>query len=76
MSPTKTSAVGIIRSLWLVLLALVIWGATIMREESWAQIHAMRLVGWTVLAWVALRTPNGVPWFLLVLSRVSVGACS
>jgi len=63
---TKAPAGGLLQPLWLVLLALAIFGAAIMREASWGT-STLRLLGWTVLAWAALRVANGAPWFLLVL---------
>jgi len=62
----KASVAGFISNAWPALFALVVWvwGWTTGRGEfkpvGW-------LVGWLLLAWAALRWPNGAPAFLLVV---------
>jgi len=51
----------------MVLIALALWGVALLREDNW-QRTALRCVSWTLMAWAALRSPNGAPWFLFVLA--------
>jgi hypothetical protein len=62
----KTAMVGLVGPALLMLLALAIWVTGWMCEDSWRK-SAARILGWALLAWAALRLPNGVPWFLGVL---------
>ena len=51
---------------WPVLLALVAWIFGWLREGNFLKA-AFGILGWTLLAWAALRLPNGAPAFLAVL---------
>ncbi len=62
----KTSGWDLVGRAWPVLIALGLFVAGWLAEADWKK-HLARVFGWTVLAWAALRIPNGVPWFLGVL---------
>ena len=51
---------------WPALLALVVWGYVFLRERDWLRPVGV-LTGWTLLAWAALRWPNGAPMFFVLL---------
>lgn len=51
-------------SLVLALFAAVFWIAGWVREEKFLP----RILGWTFMVWAALRLPNGVPAFVLVIA--------
>jgi hypothetical protein len=51
---------------WPALLALVVWGWTFLRAEAGLRPVGLG-VGWTLLAWAALRWPNGMVAFLVVI---------
>ncbi len=57
---------GLAWRLWPVLAALAVWGYGWLQGESWRR-SAGSIAGWTLLAWAALRWPNGVPFFLGIL---------
>ena len=61
------SGFGFAGRAWPVLIALVLLVAGWLTEIDWKKSFA-KMLGWTFLAWGALRLPNGVPWFLCVLS--------
>jgi hypothetical protein len=48
---------------WPALVALAVWVYGWLHDKPWSAI-----TGWTLLAWAALRWPNGAPAFLLVLA--------
>ncbi len=52
---------------WPALLAIVLWFAAWGREGQ-ALKACLRLAGWTLLAWAAVRQPNGAPALLLVVA--------
>ena len=58
----KTSALGSIADAWPAILALAAFAYARMARQPWATI-----IGWTVLAWTALRCPNGAAALLIVL---------
>jgi len=62
----KAAAVGLRGATLLVLLALVIWIYGWLRAEDGAKFLAW-LLGWTLLAWAALRSPNGATWLLIIV---------
>jgi hypothetical protein len=51
---------------WPVLITLVAWAYGWLAKQSTRKLAA-RVFGWLILAWTALRTPNGAPAFLLIL---------
>ncbi len=62
----KTSGFSLVGSLWPGLIALLVWLASWLAEAAWKKSVA-QMLGWLFLAWAALRFPNGVPGFLVVL---------
>jgi hypothetical protein len=62
----KTSAVALAPHAWPVLLALAVWFFGWVRVDESTKAAA-RLLGWVLLAWAALRSPNGATWFVLVM---------
>ncbi|HYS14615.1 MAG TPA: hypothetical protein VEN28_14995, partial [Burkholderiaceae bacterium] len=58
----KASASGLAGYAWPALLALVVWIYGRLRAEDWLK-SGCRILGWTLLAWAALRLPNGAVWF-------------
>jgi hypothetical protein len=65
--PDKASTFVAAGSVWPALIALVVFVAGWLSEENWKK-SAAKLLGWTLLAWAALRLPNGASWFLSVLA--------
>lgn len=65
--PATEAGTGFFGYAWPVLLALVIWVVAWLREDQLAKA-ALGVVGWTLLAWAALRLPNGTPAFFLVIA--------
>jgi hypothetical protein len=61
-----TSTAGVKLSALLVVGALALFIAGFIASAGFTRSIAVAL-GWTLLAWAALRLPNGVPWFLAVL---------
>ncbi len=51
---------------WPALLALVVWGYAFIRASDWFRPVCV-VLGWTLLAWAALRWPNGAPILFLLL---------
>jgi hypothetical protein len=51
---------------WPALLALVVWGYTFLRLSDGFRPAGV-VFGWTLLAWAALRWPNGVPMFFVLV---------
>ncbi len=64
--PDKTTLIGFLGYAWPALFALVVWGYGWVTEKSWFRGVGW-LGGWALLAWAALRCPNGAPAFLVVL---------
>jgi hypothetical protein len=62
----RPSALDFIGCAWPALLAFALWGYGWVTERSWFR-SAGWLLGWTLLAWAALRCANGAVAFLLVL---------
>jgi hypothetical protein len=62
--PVNTSTFAFGGSLTLALLAVVVWFFGWMRDENFLT----RIFGWTLLAWAALRLPNGAPAFVAVVA--------
>jgi hypothetical protein len=52
---------------WPALLAIVVWLLAWVRHDKGAKA-ALAIAGWTLLAWAALRLPNGSPLFLTVIA--------
>jgi len=57
---------GYITLAWPVLLALGAWILAWSRDNKFSKA-AFAILGWTLLAWAALRLPNGVPAFFVVI---------
>jgi hypothetical protein len=62
----KPAWFGFVRYLWPVAIALAVWFYAWVSESSVRRIASF-VSGWTVLAWAALRVPNGAPGFFAVL---------
>ncbi|MCX8155315.1 MAG: hypothetical protein N3J91_02480 [Verrucomicrobiae bacterium] len=57
-----------LRNAWPAALALALWiFAAVKKWTDWKG-SAVRMAGWTLLAWGALRLPGGAPWFFGVLA--------
>ena len=65
--PDKTSAASLLGYAWPALLALVMWLYAFVTEKASLKYLA-RISGWLLMAWAALRTPNGAVAFLFVLA--------
>jgi hypothetical protein len=63
----KPSVLGFVRYAWPALLALAVWGFGWIRERPGSRTVG-RVLGWTLLAWAALRCPNGATIFLAVFA--------
>ena len=63
----KVSAVELTGPVLLALLALGIWIAGLISADRWRKSLA-QVLGWTLLAWAALRLPNGAGCFLGVVA--------
>ena len=61
-----TSTAGYKLSALMIVGSLALFVAGLIATAGFTRSIAMAL-GWTLLAWAALRLPNGVPWFLAVL---------
>jgi hypothetical protein len=64
--PQADAAHSSISRAWPALLALVAWIFAWSRDDKFSRA-AFRILGWTLLAWAALRLPNGAPAFLVVV---------
>ncbi|MDB6022524.1 MAG: hypothetical protein JWQ04_2381 [Pedosphaera sp.] len=64
--PVKASASSYFVFAWPVLLALLVWAYGAMKD-NFAAKSACGILSWTMLAWAALRWPNGALAFCLVL---------
>jgi hypothetical protein len=62
--PANTSTFAFGGSLTLAVSAIIVWIVAWVRDGNFA----LRILGWTLLAWAALRLPNGAPGFLAVLA--------
>ena len=62
--PANAPTFAFVKSLVLVLLAAAVWIFGWVREEKLLS----RILGWTLLAWAALRWPNGAPALLAVVA--------
>jgi len=62
----KVSTFRVVRGAWPIWVALAAWLAGWLSGTDWKKSFA-RILGWSFLAWAALRLPNGVPWFLSAL---------
>jgi hypothetical protein len=56
---------------WPALLALIVWFLAWRRDDKPARA-ILKIFGWTLLAWAALRLPNGAPVFLGVIAAFLV----
>ena len=63
----KTSVLDWVGLAWPVVLVLVAWAYAWLANKPWLSI-----VGWTFLAWAALRSPNGADAFLAVVAAFFV----
>lgn len=63
----KPSVLAFARCAWPALLALAVWGFGWMTDRPGSKALGW-IIGWTLLAWAALRCPNGAPFFLAVLA--------
>jgi hypothetical protein len=64
--PTEFTLTSFVLLAWPAVLALAAWAYAWLREDQ-ATKFAGKIVGWTLLAWMTLRWPNGVPAFCIVL---------
>jgi hypothetical protein len=64
--PDKPSVLGFVRYAWPALLALAVWVFGWITDRP-ASKTVGRILGWLLLAWAALRYPNGTTAFLAVL---------
>ncbi|MBI3881002.1 MAG: hypothetical protein HY301_13200 [Verrucomicrobia bacterium] len=62
----KPTTGGALRPAWPALLALLAWGFAWSRRDATLKALA-RAVGWTLVAWAALRSQNGAPAFVIVV---------
>jgi hypothetical protein len=58
----KTSAFSFVGYAWPALLALIVWAYGWLTDKRWLSV-----VGWTLVAWAALRWPNGATAFFGVV---------
>jgi hypothetical protein len=64
--PVAEAGTCSLRLAWPVVLAIVAWVFGWMRYEKISKAPFV-ILGWTLLAWAALRLPNGAPVFLVVV---------
>jgi len=64
--PDKPSVLGFVRYAWPALLALAVWVFSWI-TDSQSSKSVGRILGWLLLAWTALRSPNGATVFLALL---------
>lgn len=64
--PDRLTAGSVVARSWPVLLALAVWLYTLVTSRRWFKPVGL-VLGWTVLAWAALRWPQGAPAFIGVL---------
>jgi hypothetical protein len=62
----NASAMGSVLDAWPVLLALIVWVYGAARNEAVVKLVSW-ILGWTLVAWAALRWPNGAPAFFLIV---------
>lgn len=65
--PDKTTSAEVLADAWPILLALAVWVGGWLSQAS-AVKQVCRVAGWLVVAWTALRWPNGTPLFLGVVA--------
>ncbi len=63
----KTSVLALARCAWPALLALAVWGFGWISNRQGSKMLGW-IIGWTLLAWAALRCPNGATFFLAVFA--------
>jgi len=63
---TKFSVAEFLGYAWPALLAILVWGYGWITERQWFKSIGW-LIGWMVLVWASLRSPNGIPIFAGVL---------
>ncbi|MBN2508088.1 MAG: hypothetical protein JXQ71_15485 [Verrucomicrobia bacterium] len=67
------SAFAVAWRLWPVLVALLVWGYSIVTARTWFRPVGW-VLGWTLLGWAALRCPNGAPAFFIGLGVLAIVA--
>ncbi len=65
--PANEARPASISRAWPAVLAVAVWILAWMRDDK-AVKAALRICGWTLMAWAALRLPNGAPAFLAVIA--------
>jgi hypothetical protein len=65
--PATEAGNGFIGYAWPILLAVVIWVIAWVRKDKLTKA-VLGVLGWTLLAWAALRLPNGTPAFFVVIA--------
>lgn len=63
----EASVGGVFGMIWPGWLALAVWVYGWRRTDAATKSFA-RLLGWVLMAWAALRGPNGAPWFFAVVA--------
>ena len=64
--PDKVSVLSFLGSAWPALFALTVWFYGWLTVKDWFKTVG-GILGWTLLAWAALRYPNGAPAFFVVI---------
>ena len=67
----QASVLGVAGYAWPALFALVLWGYGWITDKPGVKTAGW-ILGWTLLAWAALRCPNGGTWFLMVIAAFLV----
>ena len=67
----KASSFSLVGNAWPVLVAFAIFVAGWLSEADWKKFFA-KILGWTLIAWAALRSHNGAKAFFLVLAAFVV----
>jgi hypothetical protein len=62
----KISVLDLIGYSWPALFAIAVWGYAWMTDKQWFKAVG-GILGWTLIAWTALRWPNGAAAFLVVV---------
>ena len=65
--PDKFSLPAFLDHAWPAVLAVVLWLLAIRMQRGWLKSF-FRLLGWLLIGWAALRSPNGARVFLLILA--------
>jgi len=63
----KLSVLGFIGHAWPALFALAVWGYGRLTDKQWFRSGGW-IAGWMLLAWAALRCPNGAEAFLVIIA--------